>query len=57
MNGKDLWDRPVVRHRLQVGGYARIHGNTSQTAKRFNHDRKTTRDYRSAELTAKPAPL
>jgi len=23
--GRNLWDHPVVRHRLQVGGYARIH--------------------------------
>jgi len=43
--GRNLWDYPVVRHRLQVGGYARIHGNISQTARRFNHDRKTIRDY------------
>ena len=42
---KSLWDHPLVRHRLQVGGYARIHGNISQTARRFNHDRKTIRDY------------
>ncbi len=42
---KSLWNHPIVRHRLQVGGYARIHGNISQTARRFNHDRKTIRNY------------
>ena len=34
---KSLWDHPALRHRLQVGGYARIHNNISQTARRFNH--------------------
>ena len=40
-----LWDDPFVRHRLQVGGYARIHGNISQTARHFGHARKTVRAY------------
>jgi len=42
--GEDLWKDAVVRHRLQVGGYALIYGNISQAAKRFHHDRKTVRD-------------
>ncbi|HHS98281.1 MAG TPA: hypothetical protein ENK08_10400 [Chloroflexi bacterium] len=42
---RNLWEDPVVQHRLQVGGYVRIHGNISQAARRFGHDRKTVRDY------------
>jgi len=41
---RSLWEDPVVRHQLQVGGYARIHGNISQAARHFQHDRKTVRD-------------
>lgn len=41
---RNLWEDSVVQHRLQVGG-VRIHGNISQAARRFGHDRKTVRDY------------
>ena len=40
-----LWDNPTVRHRLQVGGYAKITGNISLAAREFSHDRKTVRRY------------
>ena len=40
-----LWDNPTVRHRLQVGGYAKITGNISLAAREFSHDRKTVRWY------------
>lgn len=44
-NQSRLWRHPEVRHRLEVGGYARITGNISRTAERFRHDRKTVREY------------
>jgi hypothetical protein len=45
MSKGELWKSVVVRHRLQVGGYARVCGNISATARHFGHDRKTVRDY------------
>jgi transposase InsO family protein len=45
MSKGGLWKDATVRHRLQVGGYARICGNISATARHFAHDRKTVRDY------------
>jgi len=44
MASRNLWKCPVVQRRLQVGGYARITGSVSATARRFKHDRKTIRD-------------
>ncbi len=44
VSGKKLWERPVVRHRLQVGGHALVCGSIAATARRFAHDRKTVRD-------------
>lgn len=41
----DLWEDPVVRHRLQVVVYALIHQDISKAARKFQHDRKTVRDY------------
>ena len=42
--GRKLWESPVVQHRLQVGGHARVCGSISATARTFAHDRKTVRD-------------
>jgi len=45
VSARNLWECPVVRHRLQVGGHARLCGSISATARRFAHDRKTVREY------------